>query len=308
MLRKASGLAPCKNECSTRDLIEIGEYTRIYDQGVGEAESWYINDHCIVRSHTGQWHMFGITRQEPLSPMEEIVLAHATAAKLTQVPWDKQPFALRADPDNWGEVHLWAPCVVHHDGLYYMYVCVGGSDSRAYKTHLLTSTDLHNWTRHPENPVVVDGFDARDPHVVRLADGRWIMYYTATLRPDGGNHVVAAVVSDDLVHWRDKQVVYMDEEEGTFGGCTESPFVVQRGPFHYLFICNNDRRGGYEATDVYRSENPFEFTSEGRVATLKGHAMEVIRDTDGRWYATHCGWGRGGLYLAPLTWNDGLDD
>ncbi|OPZ04230.1 MAG: hypothetical protein BWZ08_02738 [candidate division BRC1 bacterium ADurb.BinA292] len=44
------------------------------------------------------------------------------------------------------------------------------------------------------------------------------------------------------------------------------------------------------------------------MATLNAHAAEVIRDVDGKWYITHCGWGRGGAYIAPLYWNDGLAD
>ncbi len=38
---------------------------------------------------------------------------------------------------------------------------------------------------------------------------------------------------------------------------------------------------------------------------IPAHAAEVIRDTDGKWYVSRCGWARGGLYLAPLTWKDG---
>jgi hypothetical protein len=38
------------------------------------------------------------------------------------------------------------------------------------------------------------------------------------------------------------------------------------------------------------------------------HAAEVVRDRDGKWYISRCGWGEGGVYLAPLVWNDGLDD
>jgi arabinan endo-1,5-alpha-L-arabinosidase len=45
-----------------------------------------------------------------------------------------------------------------------------------------------------------------------------------------------------------------------------------------------------------------------RVGTLGVHAGEVVRDVDGRWYVSHCGWQRGGVYLAPLFWEDGEDD
>jgi len=69
-----------------------------------------------------------------------------------------------------------------------------------------------------------------------------------------------------------------------------------------------------------------------QVGDIGSHAPEVVRDLDGSWYITRCGWGqgffflfithlgerisycwrtavnKGGLYLAPLTWFDGMDD
>jgi hypothetical protein len=288
-------------------LVGAGEFRRIYDPGTGEAEPWYINDHCFIRDREGLWHLFGITHAEPANPMDEKHLAHATSPHLRDGPWTKQPFALSTDLERWGEQHLWAPHVILHDGIYFMFVCVGDRDHSRYRIHLATSCDLGSWLRHPENPVVVDGFDARDPNIVRDGD-RWIMYYTATSEPEGGAHIVASRVSVDLVHWGEPRVVYVDEERGTFGGPTESPFVVRRGRSYYLFICNNDRRGGYDTTDVYRSVDPFHWCAEDRAGTINAHAAEVIRDVDGSWYVSRCGWGRGGVYLAPLLWVDGEDD
>ncbi len=37
------------------------------------------------------------------------------------------------------------------------------------------------------------------------------------------------------------------------------------------------------------------------------HAAEVVRDIEGNWYVSHCGWGQGGVYLSPLYWDDDLD-
>lgn len=285
-------------------VVGMGELRRIYDPSAGEEGPWYINDHCFLRDESGLWHLFGITHAEPLDPLGETNLAHATSPSLVEGPWRKEPFAMSADRERWGETHLWAPHVVTCDGLYHMLVCAGGESHAAYKIHLATSSDLRSWVRHPANPVVVDGFDARDPNVLRDGD-RWLMYYTATSEPEGGHHIVACRTSLDLVTWSERQVVFTDPEIGTFGGPTESPFVVRRGRSYYLFICC---KGGYDSTDVYRSDDPCRFPLENRVARLGVHAAEVIRDVDGRWYVSHCGWGRGGVYLAPLWWEDGEDD
>ncbi|QDV74035.1 ADP-ribosylglycohydrolase family protein [Botrimarina mediterranea] len=286
-------------------LVESGEFIHIYDPGVDEEEAWYVNDHCFIQDSDGLWHLFGITHAEPLDPADEDDFAHATATTLLQQPWNKRPFALSvATEAPWREEHLWAPHVIEHDGLFYMYYCAGDADHSKYKLHLATSADMKEWTRHPENPMVVDGYDARDPFLLRH-DGKWLMYYTANAKPEGGNHIVACVESDDLLHWGERRVVYTDTESGTFGGPTESPFVVRRGDKFYLFI---GPRGGYDGTDVFVSDSPYDWKVENQVGHIPSHAAEVVRDEKGDWWVSRAGWGRGGVYLAPLTWRDGLDD
>lgn len=281
--------------------VECGPFVKIYDPSVGEKEPWYINDHCFIQDTNGMWHMFGITHTEPAKPEDEIVFAHATAKTLLQQPWDKQPFALTvARGAPWNETHLWAPYVIYHDHLYYMYYCAGGKDHTKSKINLATSSDLKTWTRSPKNPMIVDGFDARDPFVLRVKD-KWVMYYDATSKPAGGNHVVAYVTSDDLLTWTNRGIAFTDPTVGTWGGPTESPFVVQRGDSYYLFI---GPRGGYDGTDAFVSHDPFHWDIHNKVGHFPAHAAEIVRDTDGKWYISRAGWGRGGVYLAPLIWKN----
>jgi sucrose-6-phosphate hydrolase SacC (GH32 family) len=181
-----------------------------------------------------------------------------------------------------------------------MFYCAGSLESRErYRIHLATSPDLHRWTKHDANPMVVDGFDARDPMVLRIGD-EWIMYYTCNSTPAGGNHCVACVRSDDLIHWTDKKVVFTSSIVGTTAGPCESPFVEKVGDTYFLFI---GPFGGYDVaycdTAVYASKDPFRFTEDDLVGRIPSHASEVLR-IDGEPYITHCGWGEGGVYLAPL--------
>jgi beta-fructofuranosidase len=279
-----------------------GEFRRIYDPSVDEPVPWYINDHTFVRDHGRVWHLFGITHAEPSSPYDERNLAHATAPALGG-PWTKQPFALSADP-GWGETQLWAPHVIEHDGQFWMFVCGGGASHSEYRIHLATSSDCWSWTRHPANPVVIDGFDARDPMVLSLG-GHWVMYYTATTSPGGGNHIVAAVESPDLVRWSNRRVVYTAAQTGTFGGPTESPFVVSHDGWHYLFIGpEGEGADWYCRTRVLASRDPLSFRTDGLVGVIPAHAAEVVEDVEGTMWVSHCGWGQGGVYLAPLRWTD----
>lgn len=284
-------------------------FSLVYDPSIGEEEPWYINDHTFFRTAAdGSWHLIGITHAEPMAPFDELHLAHATAPSL-QGPWTKQPFALSTDP-VWSETHLWAPHVIEHDGTYWMFFCGGGPTPQEYRIHLATSPDGWTWTRHPSNPMLVDGYEARDPMVRRVGD-RWAMYYTATSRPAGGDHVVKAVFSDDLVHWGDERIVFRDAMAGTGAGPTESPFVVERdgrwylliGPDWYGLTSSFEETGRYDLsayrrTRVIVSEDPLLFDIAGHVANIDAHAAEVIVDEHGDWWVSHCGWGQGGVWLA----------
>lgn len=296
-----------------RARVVTGDWTHIYDPSLGENEPWYINDHTFFRDHAGLWHLIGITRQEPFKPFEEVDLAHATAPSLLG-PWTKQPPCLTAE-EAWGEKHLWAPHVIKHDDTYWMFVCGGSLEGQdKYRLQLATSPDGFRWTRHPECPLLVDGYEARDPMVLRV-DDRWVMYYTGNTTPEGGNHCVLAAESDDLVHWSGRTVVYQDELVGTGAGPCESPFVVQRGGTYYLFIGPADSADAmrqaaagekidwartYSSTLVLASDDPLRFDRADEVGYISAHAAEVVVDEQGNDWLSHCGWGQGGVYLAPL--------
>jgi arabinan endo-1,5-alpha-L-arabinosidase len=295
--------------------VTAGAFERIYDPSLGEDQAWYVNDHTFVRGPDGSWHLFGITHTEPMDPHDETQLAHATAPDL-HGPWTKQTFALTADPAA-GESVLWAPHVIAHGGRWWMFVCAGGSSPTEFRIHLAVSDDLETWERHADNPLVVDGYEARDPMVLRV-DDRWVMYYTATSEPAGGSHVVVATESDDLVHWEGRTVVYTDPMSGTMAGPTESPFVMERtGRFH-LFIGPDWERmtaplaetgrydpAGYRGTRVLASDDPLRFDCDDQVGFIDSHASEVVvDDDDGSAWISHCGWGQGGVHLAPLRWDE----
>ncbi|AYG78898.1 hypothetical protein DWB77_01007 [Streptomyces hundungensis] len=273
-------------------------FVQVYDPSVGEAGPWYLNDHTFVQDDGGLWHLFGITHPEPSNDQDETTFAHATAPS-PQGPWTKRAPALTADP-AYGETHLWAPHVIKDGSTYYMFYAGGGPDAANSAISMATSTDLYTWVRHPGGPLFRDGYEARDPMVARVGT-QWVMYYTATSEPGGGNHVVAYRTSTDLVHWSARSVAFTDPSSGRGAGNTESPFVVFAEGTWHLFL---GPRGGYDDTDVFCAPDPFHFSADQLCGHVFSHAAEVVR-AEGRWWISQAGWGRRGVWLAGLDFAAG---
>lgn len=276
--------------------VGAGSFTHVHDPSP-PGRRRYLNDHTLIRAN-GRWHLFSIVGDsaapgEAPDSAAEISFAHASAPAL-HGPWTTHPDALTVDPGHHGEEHLWAPHVIEADGRYWMFYAAGGSAGAAIG--LATSTDLFSWTRLPSGPLF-RGHVARDPMVVRIGD-EWVMYYTELSASDD-RHLVCYRRSGDLLHWSEPGIAYTDASTGATGvSVTESPFVVERDGWYYLFI---GPRGGYEGTDVLASRDPFRFALDGYAGHVPGHAVEPVADGD-QWYASAAGWFRDGLYLAPLHW------
>ena len=280
--------------------VRVGERRRVLDPSTPEVES-YLNDHTLVRHPDGTWHLFGITAPEPARPLEEVHFLHATAAELTG-PWSVHEPVIEADTAA-GETHVWAPHVIEHEGRWWMFYTGGTDDHTRYRIQLATSDDLWHWQRDASAPLFEDGFDARDPMVLRL-DEQWVLYYTRTSTPEGGHHQVAARTSSDLRHWSEPRVVFESPDEGTLGGPTESPFVIEvthQGRRGWLLsICD---AGLYDLTRVHLSGDPFGWTPEQLCFEVAEHCPEYVLDESGQWWISGAGWGRGGLHLRQLELN-----
>ena len=167
-----------------------------------------------------------------------------------------------------------------------------------FHIHLATSTDLFNWKRHAANPMVVDGYDARDPMVMKSND-QWILYYAATSRPEGGNYTVKAVTSRDLSHWVNQQEVFRDPrnwyvrrahgiplrgrtQREILSFCLHQSWIQRDGsvcePYSAALGCRES--GGKISCPCCRSDSA----------------------PEGQWFVSRAGWGQGGVYLAELTW------
>lgn len=293
--------APWKSR-KIRDMIKdtvaitAGEKKRLLSASPEPGQDWYINDHTFIQDSDGNWHVFGIWHAEPANPLDEKFFLHASAPCLDGT-WTVHPAVLQAREDI-GETHVWAPHVIRVDDTYLMFYCGGTENHDAYRIECATSKDLFTWQHSASGALFTDGFDARDPMVLKVGD-QWVMYYTRTSTPDGGTHQVAARTSPDLQQWSEPIVAFDSGVTGTFGGPTESPFVIQleNGVF-ILFVCES---GEYDRTLAYASNDPLHFDALNLIdVDLDEHCAEIIESDEGTWISGG-GWGRGGLTIRPIS-------
>ncbi|HZG78307.1 MAG TPA: hypothetical protein VEZ72_20815 [Paenibacillus sp.] len=271
-----------------------------------EKTGCYVNDHSIVRTEEGRWHLFGITSlNKHIDPEHERYFVHARGASLEEGLGEE-----RKTIDH--GTRAWAPGVAAANGRYYMYYGPA-------PTKLAVSNELFHWINN-DIALVGSPIDAchRDHMVVQINEYTWAMYATG-VRP-GGYGCISVYVSNDLQNWRFVQYALTTSGEAPLRcawGATESPYVVFYEGFYYLFITYTDCSDEtYNDTLVFRSANPYDFgdyRGEGGgaqpVAKLFGHASEVIRDPEsGTWYMTTCGWPgkgaphEGGVSIAKIIW------
>jgi arabinan endo-1,5-alpha-L-arabinosidase len=315
-------LSPHAVAAGTAEAFQVGRFRKVYEPGPrdmagGPPKGWHLNDHCFVRGEDGLWHLFGIAWTDPgVQPAPTGgFLEHATSPALSgpHARWERRESVMFLQGDRF-ETVMWAPHVVRRDGKYHMFVASGGPDQSRWGITRATSADLTTWTREGDSPVFRDGFQARDPMVFWQPEEKlWVLYYTATERPDGGRHVVANRTSPDLVTWGERGIAYADRRTGTTYGPTESPFVVRRGGTYYLLIGPrpydaptetrpNHLHPGYVGTDVFASRDWRRWTDADLVGHIVAHAAELVEDVDGPWLVSTCGIGQGGLHLAPFRW------
>lgn len=289
--------------------VTVGSLKRLVEwKGPVDDAPWHVNDHTIAVGPDGTWHMYGIVWPDPgHGELDPVALGHSTAPTL-HGPWRQEPSDFLLDRAA-GETVLWAPHIVRDGDRFVMAYTAGGSDPTDWAISLAESDDLWTWRRL--GPAFRDGYQARDPMLLRIEEeSLWVMYYCATEPATGGHHVVAYRTSTDLRSWSEREIAFTDEHVGTEYGPTESPFVVA-AEGRYLLLAGprpydpptadepNWEHRGYDGTDVFSSSTWRSWSHQDLLGHLPLHAPEVIRDSDDL-YITHGGIGRGGLWLGRL--------
>jgi len=291
----------------------------------GDTQPNQPNDHCIFQTNDGVWHLWACVRQTKIGR----ILCHWEAKSLTESPWKFTGEIIRADKSageslvEWrGQEFIQSPFVVKDKRMYYMFY--GGYDTGLdpngrkldagldYNTAekqicLMTSSDGRKWTRHRDKDgysrVFVGPGAARDECIVRLGD-TWYAYYAGHHNCDRDAAGIYVRTSSDLIHWSDWRIAQYDPNclIGGHKWQAESPVVVYRGGYYYLFRTHGPDRSG---TWVFRSTNPLDFSLNKveLVTILDVIAPEIVIDETGREYISNI---RGEtdyrISLAKLRW------
>ncbi len=168
-----------------------------------------------------------------------------------------------ADCGPWEKDCIYQPWLVEDQGQFYdFYNAAHGS---VEQSGLAFSTNLMNWQRYTNNPVIRNtpgGFDERfcsDPKVFRDGD-HWIMFYFGVGR--GGAHIMVAF-SRDLRHWtQDPEPLYRaggnpSGLDKTYAHKISLVYNPKNDTF-YLYYCavgNKGRGIGLITSQPLRAEN-----------------------------------------------------
>jgi sucrose-6-phosphate hydrolase SacC (GH32 family) len=192
----------------------------------------------------------------PHDDSTEVDVGHAVSADLTH--WSQRDPVLHVRPENWDNLHVWAPTIVFHDSVYSMYYAGVTNVPYPYRAYqrigLATSTDLVSWTRYDapayEGNMVpwaladssrFEGCQFRDPFVMEdpAAPDHWLMYFSATPR-DAADQLILGVASSGpgLAPWQDLKPLW-NTDAAHFLGYVESPCVFPHDGRWYLFFTTN---------------------------------------------------------------------
>ena len=244
-----------------------------------------INDHTIYQTDDGQWHLWACVGNTPV----HYVFCHWQADAITQSPWRFTGRLLRVDRNRaecqvvWKNADMMqSPFVVKDNGTWFMvfggyatgYDADGNPtvdyDAMENQICLMTSPDGYAWTRHDngleQSRLFVGPGATRDPCLARF-NGLWHLHYTGHRNRDRMDECIYVRTSPDLKQWSEARIAHFVEHAILKAEPTalkqfhtnESPFVVKRDGWFYLFRSGGYRGDGGGTVSVWRSEDPLDF-------------------------------------------------
>ena len=291
---------------------------------VGDGHTLY-SDFTLIKDKLGSWHCIGTFGKAPGSKSngyalkDGYALFHAVGSSLSKPMRLLRKIHYQIKSPT---AYMWSPMAIWNKKrttayLYYFHYFGSSADTgNCARLLVSTSPDLSVWRPYSgkglrEQNMVFRERDDRDFCVFwdKQLD-EYLMYYACAGTYPGmkGLQTIDRVrTSTDLLHWSNP-ITVMGPPPGY--GCAESPFVLFRDGYYYLWVSGCD----YSRVSVYVSKNPFNFgdPARNRIEEMPGHAPEIVED-DGRYYmacsmistvpskipAAH---NLDGVFIQPLQW------
>jgi arabinan endo-1,5-alpha-L-arabinosidase len=199
------------------------------------------------------------------------------------------------------DLHYWAPEVVYHDGIYYLYYSAGTLPDLHFELRVATSKQPEGPYRDTGTPLQ-DGEDAPffiDGHAYQDDDGTWYMFYAKDFpNTDDGYQAGTGIVVDrllDMTRLEGKpQLVVRPRHEWTlfeakrkmdlYGGkvfdwhTIEGPWVVKRAGRYYCFYSGSNFGTENYGLDFVEAEKiAGQYTNQGDYARVLRGVPNLVR-------------------------------
>ena len=188
----------------------------------GQFDDWGQADPSVI-VEDGTWKMWFDATQGSFTNW----ISHGYATSPDGVNWTKYGAVIdRGESGEWDDFAIHHPCVLKHNGLYYMFYSGSNqaySPTFVHHIGLATSPDGINWTKHANNPIILAGesgewdFGYVRPSTPIFINGLWYMYYWGSSAKNtlADTTATGLATSPDLITWT-KIGKVLDDAIGTY--------------------------------------------------------------------------------------------